>query len=142
VEALCGSVIHKSGLELSHHDEQDLLAYLLAECWRLSLRYEPARGSTRSFAGWATTNLRLAVIEWQRKRFGRKTWKFKSHTYTRERPHLVPLDDAGLETVESERAGDPAEGCGPPLDGLYADGDRERARDYFHLGLEPPERAA
>jgi hypothetical protein len=43
-EAFCSRIVQRAGLELSFH-EDDLRAYLVAECWQLSLRYEPGRGS-------------------------------------------------------------------------------------------------
>jgi hypothetical protein len=59
VEALAQSVISRAALDLRPHQHEDLLAFLLGECWRLSLKYEQGKGSTTSFVGWATTNLRL-----------------------------------------------------------------------------------
>jgi hypothetical protein len=114
-EALCASVIQKSGLELSYHDHEDLLAFLIETAWRLSLKYEPGRGSTKNFAGWATTNLRLGVIEWQRKRFGRTHWKFRDSTYERKRPTIVSLDDDSGDDRMGEALGG---------GGLDDDGDR------------------
>jgi hypothetical protein len=71
VEALCERVIQRSRLNLSYHDHEDLLAYLVEVCWRLSTKYEHGRGSTNSFAGWATYILRLRLIEWQREKYRR-----------------------------------------------------------------------
>jgi DNA-directed RNA polymerase specialized sigma24 family protein len=69
--ALCGNVIAKSGLKLDHHQHEDLLAFLLEECWLLSLRYERGRGSTSTFAGWASYILRRRVVDWLRAQRGR-----------------------------------------------------------------------
>jgi DNA-directed RNA polymerase specialized sigma24 family protein len=80
VEALCTGIVRHSRLPLDHHDREDLTAYLIATCWELSLRYEPGR---TSFSTWATTTLKLRVIDWNRKRNGRTRWQFSGHTYER-----------------------------------------------------------
>jgi hypothetical protein len=97
VEALCQDIANRSGLELQYHQRESLLTYLIEECWRLSGRYEEGRGSTTSFAGWATTNLRLRVTDWARIEFGRTTWAFKDRTYERPRPVVHSLDVDGAE---------------------------------------------
>jgi hypothetical protein len=121
-ERFVSAIASKSGLTLSYHDREDLQQYLLAECWRLSLKYEPGRGSTKSFAGWATTNLRLGVIEWQRQRFGRTRWKFRDSTYERKRPTIVSLDDD---------SGD--DRMGEALGGSGLDDDGDRVADQLRL---------
>jgi hypothetical protein len=55
VEGFCASAIHRRGLELSHHDRQDLLAFLVSETWRLSGVYEP--GGRVRFSTFATHHL-------------------------------------------------------------------------------------
>jgi hypothetical protein len=92
VEALCQDIANRAGLELQYHQRESLLTYLIEECWRLSGRYEEGRGSTTSFAGWATTNLRLRVTDWARIEFGRTTWAFKDRTYERAQPIVLSLD--------------------------------------------------
>jgi DNA-directed RNA polymerase specialized sigma24 family protein len=137
VEALCTSIVQRSRLSLDHHDREDLTAYLIVACWELSLRYEP--GPT-SFSTWATTTLRLRTIDWNRKRNGRTRWQFSGHTYEREQPRLVALDSE-LAGALPARAGDPALDSDPDLGGILDAGDRQEARDYLALGLEPPQRA-
>jgi DNA-directed RNA polymerase specialized sigma24 family protein len=137
VEALCTGIVQRSRLTLDHHDREDLTAYLIATCWELSLRYEP--GQT-SFSTWATTTLKLRVIDWNRKRNGRTRWQFSGHTYERERPRLVPLDAELVDTLPA-RAGDPALDSETALGGILDAGDSQEARDYLALGLEPPRRA-
>jgi hypothetical protein len=46
VEALAQSVLTRSGLELSYHDREDALSYLIEEAWRASTAYEPGAGAT------------------------------------------------------------------------------------------------
>jgi DNA-directed RNA polymerase specialized sigma24 family protein len=134
VEALCTSIVQRSRLSLDHHDREDLTAYLIATCWELSLRYEPGR---TSFSTWATTTLRLRVIDWNRARNGRTRWQFSGHTYERERPRLVPLDAELVDTLPTG-TGDPALDSDPDLGGILDAGDRQEARDYLALGLELP----
>jgi DNA-directed RNA polymerase specialized sigma24 family protein len=94
--ALCSRVVSLSGLSLRWHEREDLVAYLVSECWALSLRYEP--GGIR-FSTWATGTLRRRVVDWQRQRNGRTRWQFAGRVYERERPDLVPLDDGGLDVA-------------------------------------------
>jgi DNA-directed RNA polymerase specialized sigma24 family protein len=132
--ALCGNVIARSRLTLSPDEHDDLLTYLVETAWKLSLRYEQGRGSTTTFAGWATTILRMRIVDWQREKYGRGY-----------RPHFVSLDDPEHDRVGASLEagdGDPADSGDPALGGLLADRDRERARDYAELGLAPPRRVA
>jgi hypothetical protein len=111
-EALCARVIERSGLSLSYHDAEDLLAYLVATAWALSLVYD--RGDPQypsGFSTYATRTLGLRLIDWQRSRFGRTKWKFsatssinagyRGRTIERERPALVSLDDPEQDRVGS-----------------------------------------
>ena len=75
VEAFCAKVVHRSGLRLDTDQQNNLLAYLIGECWLLSERYDPGNGHTTSFAGWAAHDLRRRVIDWARAEYGRSpTW--------------------------------------------------------------------
>lgn len=145
-ERLCGSVIARSGLTLDYHDREDLLAYLLALTWELSERWEqPATARGWGFRAWATTTLRLRVIDWERQRFGRTKWQFASGVYERPRVELVSLNDPGddrLGTALTVQAGNPSSDCDPTFGGLLEDGDSQRARDLDALGLSAPRRVA
>jgi hypothetical protein len=137
-ERFVSAIASKSGLTLSYHEREDLEQWLLGECWRLSLRYSPGRGSTTSFAGWATTTLRLRVTDWIRAKEGRTTWKFKEHTHTRERPTFIPLDydDSDRDRLGGSVAtddGNPAAGWDEAGRGLLAERDLRRARDLAAL---------
>jgi DNA-directed RNA polymerase specialized sigma24 family protein len=135
------SIVTRSNLRLSYHDAEDLHQYLLGEAWKLSLRYKPGGGSFSSFAG---TTRRLRVVDWTRQRNGRTVWKFANHTYERERPQLVSLDDPErdhLGTSLAASAGDPAAGGGADFARLFGAGDRQRVEDFEALGLGPPRRA-
>ena len=141
-EALAASIVHGSGLELSFHDREDLLAFLVATAWQLSLVYEPGG---ISFSSWAGTTLRRRLVDWQRQRFGRTRWQFAGRSYERARPQLVSLDDSERDQLGDDHAavgGDPEVDCDSGLAGLYAARDRTRAADYEALGLRPPRRAA
>ncbi len=137
-ERFCWAIVGKAGRELNYHDAEDLHAYLLAECWRLSLRYIPGGAD---FDGWASRILKLRVTDWERQRSGRTRWAFKDRTYERQRPQLVPLDDAGMGDVESPGFSDPEADCASNLMRVFGNGDSTRPGDYAALGLDPPSRA-
>jgi DNA-directed RNA polymerase specialized sigma24 family protein len=137
VEALCTSIVQRNRLSLDHRDREDLIAYLIATCWELSLRYEPGR---TSFSTWAGNTLRLRVFDWNRARNGRTRWQFSGHVYERERPRLVPLDAELVDTLPAG-AGEPALDSDPDLGGIFDPGGSQEARDYLVLGLDPPRRA-
>src|SRR6266496_3773256 len=92
VEALAAYVIQRSGVELSYHEHEELLSYLVEVTWELSLRYE--EGIIRKgFSLWATTTLKRRVVEWQRRDGRRTRWQFADRTYERELPRFVQADD-------------------------------------------------
>jgi DNA-directed RNA polymerase specialized sigma24 family protein len=130
------AIVSRSGLALSWSDREELEQFLLVECWRLSLKYEP--GGPKDFDGWAARILRVRVVDWQRQRNGRTKWVFANHAYERQRPELVSLDaerdslGAALGTVGGDSAAVWDEACR----GLFAERDRERVRDLDRLGLE------
>ena len=132
VEGLCVQVIHRSALKLSYHEREDLLAYLLALTWELSERFQPGG---ISFCSYATTTLRLRVIDWQRSRNGRTVWKFAGHTYERPRPKLVSLDaddpngNRLVETLGGSSLDGDASGFAADVRDLAARGRRPRRRD-------------
>jgi hypothetical protein len=134
------AIATRSGLKLSYHDREDLEQFLLVECWKLSRE----RQWRSSFAGCFAPILRLRVVDWQRQRFGRTRWQFSGHTYERERPQLVSLDDARRDQLGASLAAgtsDPPASSDPDLERLLGARDRERAWDYAELGLDPPRRA-
>jgi DNA-directed RNA polymerase specialized sigma24 family protein len=107
VESLCARVVERSGVELRSHERDDLMAYLVSECWVLSRRYEA--GGIK-FSTWATTTLKLRAIDWVRKERGRTRWQFTGRVHERKQPALLSLDnpDAGLAETIPARSGDPA----------------------------------
>jgi hypothetical protein len=129
VEALAQSIVSKSGLQLRHDQRESLVTYLVEETWKLSLRYEPERGSTSSFTGWASKQLPLRCIDWIRLERGRTKWQFSGSTYERERPQLVSLDadDSVRDLLESALTtgpGDPAADCDEICARLFTERDR------------------
>jgi hypothetical protein len=100
--AFVASIVTRSNLRLSYHDAEDLHQFLLAEAWKLSLRYKPGRLSFSTLAG---TTLRLRVVDWTRQRNGRTVWKFADHTHKRERPQLLSLDDPEQDHLNVSRPG-------------------------------------
>lgn len=133
-------------IRLRPHEHEDAVAFLVAECWRLSLDYDPAR--TPSFSTYAYRRLRLLVWEWHRREYARTKWKFgDGRIHERPRPDLLSLDadDAGrgrLDTALGTRTGDPQNDRDPDLSRLLTGGSRQVARDHELLGFEAPERAA
>jgi hypothetical protein len=98
VEALCGKVVTLSRLELTYHEREDLLAYLIEECWELSLRYRPGG---IGFGAYANTTLKKRAIGWdQRIRRRRLKWQFKDRTYQRPSVDVVSLDQ--LDATQRE----------------------------------------
>jgi hypothetical protein len=137
-ERFVSAIASKSGLALSYHDREDLQQWLLEQVWTLSLKYTPGRGSTTSFAGWATTQLRLRVVDWQRARFGRTKWQFRDHVHERKRPTVVSLDygDADRDRLgesDSTDGGDPATSGDTDGRWLHAERGRRRTRDLEEM---------
>src|SRR5262245_41708092 len=100
-EGFVASIVQRSKLELGPEDRQDLAQFLLIELWRLSQRYE-YEGRPR-FSSYAYRVLPKRIIDWQRKRFGRRTWKSRGRViHARPRPHVVSLD--GPERLERDLA--------------------------------------
>jgi len=136
VEGVCVSTLQRSGLELSQADREDCLTYLIETAWKLSLAYD-AGGRESRFGVYLSRRLRTQIYEWQRQRFGRRVWKFKTHTYVRPRVDLVSLD-ADRDSLESALTSDGldlANGryeCEP---GLERERDQQRVRDLELLGL-------
>jgi DNA-directed RNA polymerase specialized sigma24 family protein len=97
-----GAVIRRSGIKLGHEDREDLHQHLLIAAWQLSLKYDPDRGSFSSLAG---TALRRKIVDWQRQRYGRRTWKFKNRVHERRLPELVSLDDPEHDRLGTAVAG-------------------------------------
>lgn len=144
-ERFVGSIAARSRLRLSFHDAEDLRQYLLIELWQLATRYNEE--SDVSFATWAGTTLRLRVIDWERKRWGRTKWKWANGvSYERPRRTTVSLDDGDdldfLGGTVGEGSGDLETGWDSNLGRLLGEGRGSQARDHQTLGLQPPRRAA
>jgi hypothetical protein len=107
-EGFCAFIVARSRLELSYHDREDLHAWLVSECWLLSLRFEPGGISFSTYAG---NTLKRRSIDWQRQRFGRRTWRFRDKVYERPRVTLVSLDDPGNDRLESALGGSGLDDC-------------------------------
>jgi hypothetical protein len=143
VEAFTAGIARHSHFELSYHDRQELHAYLITECWKLSLQYQPGiiRGG---FQLWAGTTLRRRLIDWERQRFGRTKWQFGDRTYERPRTEIVSLDDPERDQLRDALGagtGDLEASWDETLRGLHTGRDRARARDLEILGARPRRRA-
>lgn len=140
-EALCGRVIQMSGLELDHHEREELLAYLVALAWELSLEYEPGI-IRRGFSLWVTTTLRRRVTDWHRQRNGRTKWQFANgRTHERQLPKFQSIDDRPelLDTYGPLEAGpDRLSSAGR----LFGTGDSEDPRGDNGMGEDAVRTAA
>jgi hypothetical protein len=74
VEAFCTTILNRARLELTPHEHEDALAYLIEETWILSRTYRPG---ARSFSTHAGTRLPQRLIDWQRQR---KDTRYPSNT--------------------------------------------------------------
>ena len=138
VERFAGAIVQRSGLELSLHDGEELHAYLITECWRLSLRYDGSQGSR--FSVWARHTLSLRLVDWQRARWGRTRWTFSGgHSHERARPRHVSLDDPEHDRLGAALAGGSldgdASGFAADMRGLAERGRRPSGREEW-LGDE------
>jgi DNA-directed RNA polymerase specialized sigma24 family protein len=140
-----GAIVNRSGLALSWSDREDLEQYLLVTAWEISLTFEPGKGSV-GFSTYAGNILRRRTHDWVRQRNGRTVWKFSGgRVHTRERPQLVPFDNAVRDRMDqsfAEGDGDREADWDSPLGRLLRERDREATRDLYEMGLEPPRRAA
>ncbi len=147
VEALCRAALKRSGRKLSHHEYEDELARLIAECWRLSERYDRSKdralekGRLPTFSDWAFYHLVRAASAGQRERY-RTRWVTKDGVYERPAPQFAKLGECELEHIERKGTVDPARDRAPDLARLLTGGDRRRARDLDILGERPPRRVA
>jgi DNA-directed RNA polymerase specialized sigma24 family protein len=142
VEKFCFTIAERSGID-NWSDKEDLAAYLVETCWRLSLSFEPGGITFSTFAG---TTLRRRVVDFQRKQHGRTRWtRSDGYVYERPRPKFVSLDGAERDQLEHalpEIPGDRETDRDATFRGLLADRDRHRVRDLYEMGLEPDRRAA
>jgi DNA-directed RNA polymerase specialized sigma24 family protein len=99
--------LRASGAHLRAHEHADAVAFLIAECWRISIDFDPSRGL--SFSTYAFRTLRRRYVDFLRQEH-RTVWKFKDRTHTRVRPTFVPIDSGDGE-------------LGPALAGSSLDGD-------------------
>jgi hypothetical protein len=131
-EGFCAQLAGRAGLELSYHEREDLLAFLISTCWQLSTKYEPGG---MAFSTYATYTLKLRIVDWQRAKKGRSKWQFKDSTYERPRAHLVSLDaldsDGDLlgDTLTGSSLDDDERRLSDELRALRARGRRPGRRD-------------
>ena len=149
VEHLCGRVLDDQlrafGVRLRSHDQEDALAFLVSEAWRLSFRYDPSVG--QRFSTYARRQLRLRFVDFLRARLGTRWSKSDRGCVECPRRELLSLDRLVDESGELDgRIGagkvDTPFGCDPALSRLLSAGSSRRARDFEELGLEPDGRAA
>jgi hypothetical protein len=116
------------GLNPTDHDEA--LAYVIAECWILSERYNPAL--TPSFSTYAYPKCRLRFINWLHTKLGRNP--------NRKPPHY--LEDLRADQLVTARNDDPPGDRDADLVRLLRTGSRANADTIDELGESPTPRAA
>jgi hypothetical protein len=97
VEALCSKAARtwmaKTECRLSPDEVESLTAFLVVAVWRMSARYDPERSS--SFKAIVHGRLGNRCVDCIRTHRGRTRWQFAEHTYEREIPRAVSLDQSG-----------------------------------------------
>jgi DNA-directed RNA polymerase specialized sigma24 family protein len=129
-EAFCTHILQNAKLQLTEHDRQDLLTYLIEECWILSTRYQPGGITFSTYAG---HTLRNRITDWLR------TNK-QDHRYP-TRYTLHPLDNQ-LDHTHTTSPLDHPEHRDPDLLRLLRDRHRPGDRPYTNLGQSTTRRAA
>jgi hypothetical protein len=139
LERVAGQVLRRhlqrSGARLSHHDREDLHAYLVSEGWRISLSFDPSRDrlGAAGFSSYICRVLDRRVADFYRGRFGDARY-FTVEERERFGNHLsldAPAADGGdsLGSTVAGGDGDFAANCGPDLGRLLAAGSESRAED-------------
>jgi hypothetical protein len=94
VEVLCVKVVRSyertTQADFPPADREDLVAYLIAAAWELSIRFDAGRGVP--FESILRLQLPFRVVDFIRKNNGRTSWRFSSHEYTREAVRNLSLD--------------------------------------------------
>jgi hypothetical protein len=134
VEAFCARVLDERlkrfGGTLRPEMYEDALAYLVVEAWKLSGKWDPAKG-TPSFSTFAYRRLRFAVVNWYRATLGDSRY----NSARRAALNATLSLDAGIasdtELVEliGGSAGDPADDRAPDLARVLAEGNSGLPRD-------------
>jgi hypothetical protein len=103
LEKLARKAISDSGLRLSWDREEDLLADLLLDAWRLSEKHDERRYPGQ-FAAGCYRLLRLRVFDYIRRTEGRTRWQFSEEAAQRDnRSNTRKLDQEGSVVVERPR---------------------------------------
>lgn len=94
-ERFCRKVLHDYATSTGSHyqadDEDDAISYLLGIVWRLPALYD-SKPRDVSFSTYAYRILSVRCVSELRDRAGRTRWQFGTHTYERERPTILHLD--------------------------------------------------
>src|SRR5687767_13005185 len=125
VEAFCGRVLDERlkryGGVLRPDVYEDALAYLLAETWKLSIKWDPAKGIP-SFSTFAYRRLRFAVVNWYRATYGDSRFN-KGRRAALNATLSLDADfasDTQLVEFIAGSAGDPADDRSPDLTRILA----------------------
>jgi len=134
VEQFCNRIIHRSRLELSWHERDDLLAYLVETCWQLAEDFRPGGIKFSTYAG---TTLPRRVIDWTRTRYGRTRWTnpngHHGQVYERDRQQSLSLDDPLAATHLAQLVDATPPSC-PDLRRILGERGSEPARRHITMG--------
>jgi hypothetical protein len=138
VEAFCGRVLDEQlkrfGAVLRPDVYEDAMAYLLAETWKLSTKWDPAKGIP-SFSTFAYRRLRFAVVNWYRATFGDSRYNSARRAALNATLSLEAdfASDTQLVELIAGSGGDPADDCSPDLTRVLHEAGSSRARDLAEI---------
>lgn len=147
VEAFCGRVLDERlkrfGAVLRPDVYDDAMAYLLVETWKLSTKWEPAKGIP-SFSTFAYRRLRFAVVNWFRATYGDSRHSKGRRAALNATLSLDADAASGTQLVElvTGSAGDPADDRSPDLTRVLHEAGSSRARDLAEIRERVDGRAA
>jgi hypothetical protein len=102
LEKLARAAIRDSGLRLSWHREEELVAELVAVAWELSEKHDERRYPGQ-FAAGCYRRLRLRIVDHVRRTEGRTRWQFSQEGAERaKRRYTRTLDEDGKRSVVVE----------------------------------------
>jgi hypothetical protein len=147
VEAFCARVLDERlkrfGAVLRPDVYEDALAYLFAETWKLSLKWDPAKGIP-SFSTFAYRRLRFAVVNWYRATLGDSRYNSARRAALNATLSLDAGISSDTELVElvAGSAGDPADDRSPDLTRVLHEAGGSRTRDLAEIRERANGRAA
>ena len=139
-EQFCRRIINRKHWDLEPHQHDDLLAYLIAECWEASLKWPHLKPTSRKgrFSDYAYTVLHTRAIDWLRRERGRTVFRYGPRRHPI--PELVPLTT--LDGTEHRLTVDGTPDSSPDLHRLLRERTSPTPPDHSGKGQSPYGRAA